>query len=311
MSAIGTALLISNSVETFAQSNYFNSSRNWAFNKKEVYFGLAATQFLGDLGGGEGPGRNLSPQDINIGSTRVGFNGGYRYRFAPRLATKTNLNFSFVSGDDKLAGDLGRRQRNLHFKSMIVELSQQLEFIVWFSENVNSSKRRMGSYRNNSSQVYLFAGFGAFYYNPKAEYNGDWVALRPLGTEGQNMPDGPKAYSPFSFSIPTGVGFKTSIGSNWRLGVEVAIHKTFTDYIDDVSGTYYSNMGALAANNPMSAALANRMDPQPGFDVSGRKRGNPENNDALVYINVHAIYNLSYKKGPRRAKQYSGVKTKF
>jgi hypothetical protein len=31
--------------DSLAQTNYFNSSRNWALNKKEVYFGLSATQF--------------------------------------------------------------------------------------------------------------------------------------------------------------------------------------------------------------------------------------------------------------------------
>lgn len=311
LSVVGTALLLTVATETFAQSNYFNSSRNWAFNKKEVYFGLAAAQFLGDLGGGDGPGRQLSPADMDFPATRAGLNGGFRYRFAPRFATKTNFNFSLVSGDDANAGDPGRRARNLHFRSVIVELSQQLEFIFWYSENVKSSKKAMGSYFNNSSQAYLFAGFGAFYFNPQAEYNGEWVNLRPLGTEGQNMSDGPAPYGPFSFSVPMGIGFKTTISPFWRIGFEIAYHKTFTDYIDDVSGRYYHDMAALAANNPMSAALANRVDPSLNFVADGKRRGNPEDNDALVYFNVHAIYNLSYKKGPLRGKKGRGMKTKF
>jgi len=70
-------------------------------------------------------------------------------------------------------------------------------------------------------------------------------------------------------------------------------------------------MGALEAANPTAAALANRMDPSLNFTVDGKKRGNPDDNDALVYFNIHVIYNLSYKKGPKRAKQYRGMKTKF
>ena len=83
--------------DVFAQTNYFNSSRNWALNKKEVYFGLSSTQFLGDLGGGPGIGRTKSPLDMDFPATRAGFNGGFRYRFATRFATKTNLNWFLVN----------------------------------------------------------------------------------------------------------------------------------------------------------------------------------------------------------------------
>lgn len=312
LSTVGTALLLTVATETIAQSNYFNSSRNWSLNKKEVYFGLSATQFLGDLGGGDGPGRQLSPLDINFRATRVGLNGGYRYRFSPRFATKTNFSVNLISGADSLSGDPYRNSRNLHFRSMIIEVSQQLEYIFWYSENVKSSKKRMGSYFNNSSQAYLFAGIGAFYYNPQAKTNaGDWVALRPLGTEGQNMSDGPKPYGMFSASVPLGIGFKTTINPFWRIGFELAIHKTFTDYIDDVSDRFYGNSAALAANNPLSLEMADRHNSNSQWFGEGKRRGNPDDNDAMVYFNVHAIYNLSYKKGPMRSKRGRGMKTKF
>lgn len=310
ISAVAGALLLMMSAESIAQSNYFNSSRNWAFNKKEVYFGIAAAQFLGDLGGNNGPGRQMSPGDLDWQATRAGFNGGFRYRFAPRFATKTNLNFSLVSGDDKHTTDVFRNSRNLHFRSLILEVSQQLEFIFWYSENVKSSRKSSG-YFNNSSQAYLFAGVGAFWFNPKAEYNGEWLALRPLGTEGQNMADGPAPYGPISFSVPMGIGFKTTISPFWRLGFEIAYHKTFTDYIDDASGFYYHNFAALEANNPLSLALANRHIANSQWFQQGVRRANPEDNDALVYFNIHAIYNLSYKKGPMRAKKGRAMKTKF
>ena len=311
LTAVGTALLLTVATETFAQSNYFNSSRNWAFNKKEVYFGISGTQFLGDLGGGEGDGRQLSPADMNWQSTRAGFNAGFRYRFAPRFATKTNINVGWVSGADSLSSNEYRNSRNLHFRSMIVELSQQLEFIFWYSENVKSSKKAMGSYFNNSSQAYLFAGFGAFYYNPKAQYQGEWLALRPLGTEGQNISDGPAPYSPISFSVPMGIGFKTTISPFWRIGFEISYHKTFTDYIDDVSGRFYHDFAALEANNPLSLALADRHNANSQWFGPGVRRGNAEDNDAMIFFNVHAIYNLSYKKGPLKAKKGRGMKTKF
>jgi hypothetical protein len=296
--------------ESIAQTDYFNSSRIWSLNKKEVYFGLSGTQFLGDLGGGPGIGRTKSPLDMDWPATRAGFNGGYRYRFAPRFATKTNLNWFWINGNDANTENEVRKERNLSFRSMVIELSQQIEFIVWYSDNVRPKRKSRGNYRNRSSQVYLFAGVGAFYHNPKAKNNaGDWVALRPLGTEGQNMADGPDPYKWFSFSIPTGIGFKTSVGKYWRIGVEVAYHKTFTDYMDDVSGTYYANTAALAANNPLSAEMANKTPAGiPGYE-GGQQRGNPDDNDAFVMFNVHAIYNISYKKRKRGSSRDG--RTKF
>lgn len=306
-----TGVLLMSMAESFAQTNYFNSSRNWALNKKEVYFGISATQFLGDLGGGPGIGRTNSPLDLDFPATRAGFNAGFRYRFAPRFSTKTNLNFFWVNGNDANTDNVVRNSRNLSFRSMVIELSQQLEFIVWYSDNVRSSRKMMNSYRNKSSQVYLFAGVGAFLYNPKAKYDGDWVALRPLGTEGQNMADGPDPYKWYSFSVPVGIGFKTSINKFWRIGFELSYHKTFTDYVDDVSGSHYYDRAALAANNPMSAVLTDRSVVNTNWWREGQQRGNADDNDAFVMFNIHAIYNLSYKKGPKRGGGGRGVRTKF
>ena len=44
---------------------------------------------------------------------------------------------------------------------------------------------------------YVTGGAAVFTFNPKAEYNGEWVALQPLGTEGQGLPQYPdrKKYS--------------------------------------------------------------------------------------------------------------------
>lgn len=44
-------LLLIGVSNAFAQHTNFNSQKNWSLNKKEIFFGLGATQFLGDLGG--------------------------------------------------------------------------------------------------------------------------------------------------------------------------------------------------------------------------------------------------------------------
>lgn len=304
------------STTALAQPTNFNTSKNWALHKKEVYFGLAATQFLGDVGGGSTEGRQKTMLDMNFPATRIGGHIGFRYRFHPMFATKTHLNIGMVSGDDALSKDEIRFNRNLHFRSIIIELSQQIEFILWSNEQVGRRYNIPGlkGYRNKSDQIYLFTGVGLFYFNPQARYNGSWVNLRPLGTEGQNFDDGPKKYGPVSVSIPMGIGFKVGIGRTWKLGMEFAYHMTFTDYIDDVSGVYY-NEAALAAQNPVAADLANPTYRPDWFNSQphSNQRGNSKDNDALFFVNVSVIKNITYasKTVGKASVRWRSVKAKF
>lgn len=304
------------SLGLLAQPTNFNTSRNWALHKKEVYIGLAATQCLGDVGGGVGEGRQKTMLDMNFPATRIGGHLGFRYRFHPMWATKTHLNVGMVSGDDALSKDHVRRSRNLHFRSIIVELSQQIEFIILANEQVGHRYKIPGlkGYRNKSDQLYLFTGIGVFYYNPQARYNGSWVDLRPLGTEGQNFDDGAKPYGMFSLSIPMGIGAKVGIGKTWKLGIECAYHMTFTDYIDDVSTVYYDPV-ALASQSQMAADLANPTHNPEWFNTShgSDQRGNPKDRDALFFVNVSLIKNITYnsKHVGKTSVKWRSVKAKF
>jgi hypothetical protein len=75
------------------------------------------------------------------------------------------------------------------------------------------------------------------------------------------------------------------------MGFEFGIRKTFTDYIDDVSKTYYDNDAISQANGPIAAALA---DPSlvetPATNV-GSQRGDPSDKDAYMFM----IFSIHYK----------------
>jgi hypothetical protein len=96
--------------------------------------------------------------------------------------------------------------------------------------------------------------------NPKTKYNGEWIDLQELGTEGQGTElNSDDRYKLFQFSIPIGVGIKFSLGKFIVLGLEYGVRKTFTDYIDDVkSDTYIDALELSKTNGPLSAKLSNR-----------------------------------------------------
>ena len=143
-----------------------------------------------------------------------------------------------------------RYMRNLSFRSGIIEFSGQVEF------NFLRYEPRRKRYRFSP---YVFLGIGGFYYNPKAKVDDDfdpdtkdvWVALRPLGTEGQGSaeyPDRP-LYSQIAISFPMGFGIKYAINRYWNLGFELGHRPTNTDYIDDAS-TLYPGRDIFYNNNP-------------------------------------------------------------
>jgi hypothetical protein len=315
-------LLLFTSV-SFAQHTNFNTQRNWSLNKKEIMFGIGATQFLGDLGGRDMVGKDYSLVDLDLPSTHIGGMVGYRFRFHPYWATTSSLNIGMMRGDDALTNEIIRESRNLHFRSLVIEFQQRIECIILANEkfgarySISGHSKRM---KNHNEQVYLFTGAGVSYFNPKANYNGQWVALRPLGTEGQGSgetytvytADGPQQYTapdrylPVTATIPFGIGMRTGIGRMWRIGIEATYVKTFSDYIDDVSG-YYIDPSVIQANasGDASAAvfLANPSSDNSNWFAPGQMRGQPQK-DAYFWLNIVVARNITYKDYAKQRKMH-------
>ncbi len=114
--------------------------------------------------------------------------------------------------------------------------------------------------------------------NPQGDLNGTWVALQPLGTEGQGTSNNPHApYSLFQLCIPFGIGIKTNFSKGLCLGIEWGMRKTFTGYIDDVYGTYANPatlMSSRGVNGPIAVALADRSTNSDKAADTGTERGN-------------------------------------
>ncbi|HCS19783.1 MAG TPA: hypothetical protein DIW47_04325 [Bacteroidetes bacterium] len=183
---------------------------------------------------------------VVLPETNLSFGAFGKYNMSEYVSWRFGVNYAKVSGGDYNFENY--QYRNLSFFSHLWELDNRLEFnFVRFGTGVLAKR----------SSSFLFAGINLFYFNPKAEYNGNIIQLHPLGTEGQ-MLDNKKNYSRVNVALPIGLGYKYSLSANWVLGVELGVRKTFTDYLDDVSGTY-PNFELLQANNGSAAvALSDR-----------------------------------------------------
>lgn len=279
---------------------HFVEAQRWKQYRRQVIGGVGVTNFLGDLGGGNDIGRD-GPADLDIPATRPSLFIGYRYQLNSFLFLRTNLTWGILKGDDKLTQETYRSGRNLHFRSGFAEINGMAEF--YLIQNARGNLYRLRGVRGRSGlnmDLYVFGGIGFMYFNPKAEYQGQWVALQPIGTEGQGLPGGGDKYSRFTFTVPYGIGVGKSIDRYWAVNVELTMRMTFTDYIDDVSGVYYGRQemydayiqsGTSDAEAKRAAALSDRniyylSSPELGLskdaDLKGEQRGDASDNDSFM-----------------------------
>jgi len=293
----------------FAQ--YFTKRDSWKKEQKEILIGIGAANFLGDLGGLNKVGTHYSYADIEMPLTKPAVSIGYRYRLNKKWASRTEFTYLQVAGDDKLTTEKFRHNRNLNFKSNIFEISTSFEYALSFDKHGNRykiKKTMFRRYRSFGSYYYLTAGIGAFYYNPKELYAGNWYNIHDYSLEGQGLPGGPHQFSRVSISIPFGIGAKYTIQRKWSIGIEYLFRKTFTDYIDGVSSTYYDKAQLTQLKGPIAAALA---DPSlgtipnataPNGDGSGAQRGDSKNKDSYFTLQVKIGYVFNPKNRRRITK---------
>ena len=273
-------------------------------NRSEIVVGVGATNFLGDLGGANGVGTHIF-RDIEFSTTRPDISVGYRYFFTPVFSARAGIYYGLVSGNDNLTGQPDREYRNLSFKSNIWELSAQAEgaFLTIYREGHRYDIKRAKGYKNILFQGYAFVGAGAFHFNPKGYYRGKWYKLQELGTEGQGLPGEPEKYKRVGFCIPIGAGFRYGLNRRMTIGLEYGIRKTFTDYIDDVSGVYYDKETIREYNGDAAAYFA---DPSsgllPSWTATGTDRGHPNYKDSYMFMFVTATYRLSGQHKRTNAK---------
>lgn len=233
----------------------------WKKYRREVVVSVGASGFLGDLGGRNTIGKDNSPVDLEFAATRPAVSAAFRYKLNKNINWHSSLNYLLLSGNDNLTQEQYRNNRNLSFRSNVFEIATRIEFGI-------SSFKRPGVYslkkslvRTSKTRAYELIGFvgvGAFYFNPKAidPTSGKYVALYPLHTEGQGLPGGPKQYKRVSISLPVGAALHVILNKYWSVGMEFCYRKTFTDYIDDVSTTYYDKTALADAYGPTSALMS-------------------------------------------------------
>ena len=293
--------------------------------------GINALNYFGDLA----PVNRAASTDISF--TRPGFGVMYGYRFHPNISFRANYNWGRLRGDDATADfdqeeNQGRYWRNLSFRNDIHELYVGVELFLFPEYN--------GPSYRSPFNIYLFVGGGVFSHTPKGkvpQYDyqtlgptpsdaaetlpeaGEWVNLRDLGTEGQNLDlEGvPEPYSRIEYNVPVAIGAHMRLPGNFNVGIELGYRFIFTDYLDDVSGTYVDyrefgedNLSRIMADRsaePIAVVSETERNIDGlvtvrngeyntigalGAGTDGAIRGNPDNNDMYFVTQIRLTYIL-------------------
>ena len=272
---------------------------------------VGVSQYGGDLTTAE-DGADASfpaPQLATLPTTQLGAAVGLTYQFHPNFSAKANFMFTRLIGDDYLDEKNPNVNRGLHFKSYVAELSGQLRY--HFIANRTDYRFRP------KIDPYIFGGIAVFYFDPYVIFEnrdgqpdfasevGNKINLRELQTDGVD-------YAPISISIPFGFGVRYAVNDRINVGVEFGLRRTFTDHLDDVSGTetsgddefggyfYNTTLGNAGAGPNAQPSLAAELaigglrsaPGSPYVPSAADRRGNPSNNDWYAFSGVTFGYIL-------------------
>jgi hypothetical protein len=253
----------------------FTATAQYFYSYKKLTLGVGTVYFLGDI-------------DQTIGELRPAPIVGFGFPIREQVSTR----FHFMYGSYRAADSLSSRNqsRNLHVKSMLIEGSAM---IIW--EPLN--KRHNAFFEKTHISPYGIYGVSCFYMSPQAKYQGEWVDLQSLGTEGQYIPERygkfPKPYKKYQFSIPIGGGISYYIKPTISINAEMLGHFTFTDYMDDVSSDRYPSNLLLKGYNSVAAALSYRGNASlTEFSI----RGNPKDRDFYWTPSFSVTFHLAQRK---------------
>lgn len=264
------------------------TSTNLLAQYSSIGLGLGTSNYLGDL---------VPPRTYFLGTNAaVGLH--YEYALAPHWSVRGSVVLGQLSGDDiNSSYDSGRRQRNLNFTSPLFEVAVLGQFYILPFEP-NRERRPVSPY--------VFVGVGLFHFNPHTMYKSERVYLQPLGTEGQGMEGYGPRYSLWEWSIPFGGGVQFNLSRRLNVSLEVGARKTFTDYIDDVSGDYINLQTLQAGNGRLAAALSNRTYDSDGqqIELQGTPRGFAAKDWYLIsQIRISYTLQQRYYFKPKRKKK--------
>lgn len=185
--------------------------------RMEIGGGLGLMGYLGDFNGA--PTKNLQP----MGSLLA------RYVFNPYMGLKMNLSYGKIKGSSNEVKTYYPKfsQEPYEFNNTLIDVGITYEYNFW---PYGTGKEYRGAQRITP---FVFGGIGATY-----------VKLDKGNKE-----------SIFSANVPIGIGVKYKVAERMNVGLEWAIHLSFSDELDGQKDPYDIKSSGLFKNTDCYSAL--------------------------------------------------------
>lgn len=204
-------------------------SQSWSRYKYEFYYGIGATNFMGDVSAPNpayaSPITNFVW--VNFWNT-VGFtsNTGLRYKYSRRQYFRANLFLGQLYAQDP-KGDEKYWDRGVGFNSFYTEVAAKYEFVIWQEKKRSTVYRQLreSKFKNINIPTYLFIGVGGMFNVGK---------FSQISSDGRQVTH--ENFTNFAPVIPVGIGFKYGINKLTYINLEAEWHFTLSDGIDNAKG---------------------------------------------------------------------------
>ena len=233
---------------------------------------------------------------LPFAQSQLQYGGLVRFNYNNRWTFRFDYARAKVTASDEVIK--WRPERMLNFTSVINDFSLVAEF--------NFIEYYTGNPKKNMSP-YIFGGISVFQYTAFANVGDQLIDLSNYATEGPEDPDA-KWYnkmfgktSPIGVSIPFGMGLKFSLSRRMAGTVEWRMHKTFTDYLDDVATVYPEEHAVYTFDDGSTYDLT---DPSDNNYKPGQQRGNSAFNDwfGMARVSLTWKFNLPDGRGCNLSK---------
>ena len=207
-----------------------------------------------------------------------GFNINYTL-FSNLSASMTIASFK-LSNSDANSNNNEQQARGMSFSTSMLGVSTSINYD--FVDNRLYTKAR-------KIRPSIGVGLDVNSFSPSGIYNGVEYKLQPLGTGGQLIDSTKKAYSSLALGYFFNFKIKYQINRFNSIGLHMSIHKSLSDYLDDVGPDLYPSIDKIVNSKVENKDAAIYFSNPTSRNFVGQYRNSP-NNAKDGYINFGIFY---------------------
>ena len=209
------------------------------------------------------------------------FNGlNINYTIYSNLSASMTIASFKLSNSDANSNNNEQQARGMSFTTSMLGISTSVNYD--FVDNRLYTKAR----RIRPS---IGIGLDVNSFSPSGIYNGVEYKLQPLGTGGQLIDSTKKAYSSLALGYFFNFKIKYQINRFNSIGLHMSIHKSLSDYLDDVGPDLYPSIDKIVNSKVENKDAAIYFSNPTSRNFVGQYRNSP-NNAKDGYINFGIFY---------------------